>query len=60
MACRDGFVVALGGAGDPPPEADRVLRADGCVVTPGLVNSHHHIYQNLTRAYRPATRASTQ
>ena len=31
------------------------LRADGCLVTPGLVNTHHHIYQNLTRAYRPAT-----
>jgi cytosine/adenosine deaminase-related metal-dependent hydrolase len=35
-----------------------VLRADGCLVTPGLVNTHHHIYQNLTRAFRPATRAS--
>jgi cytosine/adenosine deaminase-related metal-dependent hydrolase len=32
-----------------------VLRADGCLVTPGLVNTHHHIYQNLTRSYRPAT-----
>jgi cytosine/adenosine deaminase-related metal-dependent hydrolase len=30
-----------------------VLRADGCLVTPGLVNTHHHMYQNLTRSFRP-------
>jgi cytosine/adenosine deaminase-related metal-dependent hydrolase len=30
-----------------------VLRADGCLVTPGLVNTHHHLYQNLTRSFRP-------
>ena len=29
-----------------PPS--RVLDATGCLVTPGLVNTHHHIYQNLT------------
>jgi cytosine/adenosine deaminase-related metal-dependent hydrolase len=58
VACRDGFVTAVGSAGDDPPPADRVLRADGCLVTPGLVNTHHHIYQNLTRAYAPATSAS--
>ncbi|MFK7875079.1 MAG: 8-oxoguanine deaminase [Paracoccaceae bacterium] len=27
-----------------------VLNAAGCVVTPGLVNTHHHLYQSLTRA----------
>jgi cytosine/adenosine deaminase-related metal-dependent hydrolase len=58
VACRDGFVTAVGGADDEPPPAKRVLRADGCLVTPGLINTHHHIYQNLTRAYRPATQAS--
>jgi len=58
VACTGGFVTALGGAGDPPPPATRMLRADGCLVTPGLINTHHHIYQNLTRAYAPATSAS--
>ena len=27
-----------------------MLDATGCVVTPGLVNTHHHLYQTLTRA----------
>jgi cytosine/adenosine deaminase-related metal-dependent hydrolase len=58
VAVDGGFVTAVGGPSDPPPDADRVVRADGCLVTPGLVNTHHHIYQNLTRAHRGATSAS--
>jgi cytosine/adenosine deaminase-related metal-dependent hydrolase len=57
VAITDGFVSAIGGSGDPPPPADRTLRADGCLVTPGLINTHHHLYQNLTRAYPPMTDA---
>ncbi|HFD39234.1 MAG TPA: 8-oxoguanine deaminase, partial [Anaerolineae bacterium] len=33
-----------------PPDADRVLDAQGMVILPGLVNTHHHLYQSLTRA----------
>ena len=33
----------------------QVLDATDCLVTPGLVNAHHHLFQNLTRAYPPMT-----
>jgi len=38
----------------PPPGADRRVRrvdATGCLVTPGLVNTHHHLYQWASRGY---------
>lgn len=55
VAVDDGLVVAVGGPSDAPPPADRVIDASGCLVTPGLVNTHHHMFQNLTRAWPPMT-----
>jgi len=45
---EDGFVSEVG-AGDEP-EADERADLGGAVVTPALVNTHHHLYQTLTRA----------
>src|SRR5919107_5141781 len=47
----EGLVTAVG-AGDEP-EADERHDVGGAVVTPALVNTHHHLYQTLTRARAP-------
>ena len=44
---RDGQVAAVGQGLTTTGET---VQARGCVVTPGLVNTHHHLYQTLTRA----------
>jgi len=45
---EDGFVSEVGWGEEP--EADEQVRLRGALVTPGLVNTHHHLYQTLTRA----------
>jgi len=45
---EDGVVAATGGGVEP--EAEERVDLAGALVTPGLVNTHHHLYQTLTRA----------
>ncbi|QJD92963.1 8-oxoguanine deaminase [Duganella dendranthematis] len=47
---RDNVIEQVGASGDLPQTADEVIDASGHVVMPGLVNTHHHMYQSLTRA----------
>lgn len=54
VAITGGVISGVGTSSDPLPAAGSVLDASGCLVTPGLINTHHHIYQNLTRSYGPA------
>jgi len=46
----DGFIERVGSTADLPDTADEVVDLSGHVVLPGLINTHHHFYQTLTRA----------
>jgi 8-oxoguanine deaminase len=54
---EDGRIVAVGATGELPQTADEVLDLSGHLVIPGLVNTHHHMYQSLTRALPAAQNA---
>ncbi len=54
VSVRDGLIEAVGGPGDEPT-ARRRIDAAGCLVTPGLINTHGHMWQNLTRSFAPMT-----
>jgi len=55
---RDGFIEAVGSTSDLPTTADEVLDLSGYVLLPGLVNTHHHFYQTLTRVVPAAQDAN--
>lgn len=46
---RDNIIEQVGPTSELPDRADQVLDLSGHVVLPGLVNTHHHMYQSLTR-----------
>ena len=49
LLIEDGVIADVGVGIEAPADTERV-DAQGCLVTPGLVNTHHHLYQTLTRA----------
>ena len=57
LFARGGVIEMVGPTADLPDTADTVLDLRGHVVSPGLVNTHHHLYQSLTRAVPGAQNA---
>ncbi|MFC2030532.1 8-oxoguanine deaminase [Chloroflexota bacterium] len=54
---RDNVIEQVGTTADLPDGADHVINARGMLIMPGLVNTHHHLYQTLTRAVPAAQNA---
>lgn len=50
LFARDGWIEQVGPTDQLPTSADEILDARHHVVLPGLINTHHHLYQTLTRA----------
>jgi cytosine/adenosine deaminase-related metal-dependent hydrolase len=50
LLIQDNIIQRVGPTADLPPAADTVLDASGMIILPGLINTHHHMYQTLTRA----------
>ena len=58
MFIQDGFIEQVGPASDLPAQADEILNLPDAIVLPGLINTHHHFYQTLTRAVPAAQDAN--
>ena len=53
LVAEDGFITRIG-TGKPPAIPDAtVVNGKGGIALPGLINTHHHMFQNLARAYTP-------
>ncbi|NPA90866.1 MAG: 8-oxoguanine deaminase [Chloroflexi bacterium] len=55
---QDNVIQQVGPTDELPQDADTVINARGLIVLPGLVNTHHHLYQTLTRAVPEAQNAN--
>jgi cytosine/adenosine deaminase-related metal-dependent hydrolase len=55
---RDGFIEQASPTSELPPSADEVLDLTDHILLPGLINTHHHFYQTLTRAIPAAQDAN--
>jgi 8-oxoguanine deaminase len=55
---RDGFIKEVGPTESLPQTADEILNLTGYILLPGLINTHHHFYQTLTRVVPAAQNAN--
>jgi 8-oxoguanine deaminase len=57
LYAEHGEIRRVGSGSAGLPKADRIIDGRHFIALPGLVNTHHHLYQTLTRAYAPAADA---
>lgn len=57
LYAENGVITQIGPTASLPPAADTVIDARGRIIIPGLINTHHHLYQSLTRAVPAAQNA---
>jgi 8-oxoguanine deaminase len=55
---RDGFIEQIGKSNELPQQADEIVSLRDHIVLPGLINTHHHFYQTLTRVIPAAQDAN--
>ena len=58
LFARNGFIEQVGHSSELPKTADEVLDLSGYILLPGLINTHHHFYQTLTRVVPAAQDAN--
>lgn len=58
MFIQNGFITKVGPSSELPDNADDILDLRGHILLPGLINTHHHFYQTLTRAVPAAQDAN--
>lgn len=58
LYAENGVITQIGPTAGLPPAADTVIDARGRIIIPGLINTHHHLYQSLTRAVPTAQNAN--
>ena len=58
IVIQDGVIVLLGSGHPLVQPGDEQVDARGGIALPGLINTHHHLFQNLARAYTPIANAS--
>src|SRR6478609_2336853 len=51
VVVTDGLITAVGDGPAPDLTDARYVDASGCLITPGFVNTHHHLYQWITRGH---------
>lgn len=55
---QDNVIQQIGPTDQLPQQADRIINARGMIILPGMVNTHHHFYQTLTRNLPQAQNAN--